>query len=130
MDQRFGKEYKLCNKQQIDALFASGRSQKQYPLVAKYDVQDLNSPAPFQIVIAAPKRTFKTAIQRNRIKRICREAVRKNKLELESYLKEQNRQLGIFLLYTGKEELISNKLEQKTAALFQKIIDDLQQNYA
>ena len=130
MNQQLGKEYKLCNKKQIDALFATGRSQKQYPLVAKYDIQSLNSTSPFQIVIAAPKRTFKTAIQRNRVKRICREAVRKNKSELESYLKEHNRQLGIFLLYTGKDELLSAKLEQKTATLFRKIIDDLQKNYA
>ncbi|PWL32912.1 MAG: hypothetical protein DCO96_00745 [Fluviicola sp. XM-24bin1] len=130
MNQQLGKEYKLCNKQLIDALFDSGRSQKQYPLIAKYDVQELKSNTPFQIVIAAPKRTFKTAIQRNRVKRICREAVRKNKMELESYLLEQNQQLGIFLLYTGKEEVGALKLEQKTKALFQKIIDDLQQNYA
>lgn len=56
--------------------------------------------------------------------------MRKNKSELESYLNEQNQQLGIFLLYTGKEEIEPAKLEQKTAALFRKIIDDLQQNYA
>jgi len=130
MNQQFGKEYKLCNKQQIDALFAQGRAQKQYPLLVRYNLHSLNTTTSFQIVIAAPKRTFKTAIQRNRIKRICREAVRKNKSELESYLKEQNQQLGIFLLYTGKEEIEPAKLEQKTAALFRKIIDDLQQNYA
>lgn len=130
MNQQLGKEYKLCNKQLIDALFDSGSSQKQYPLIAKYAIQDLKSETPFQIVIAAPKRTFKTAIQRNRIKRICREAVRKNKADLESYLEDKNEQLGIFLLYTGKEEIQQQKLEQKTKALFQKIIDDLQHNYA
>mmetsp|Transcript_10047 Transcript_10047/g.11680 ORF Transcript_10047/g.11680 Transcript_10047/m.11680 type:complete len:131 (-) Transcript_10047:388-780(-) len=130
MNQRLGKEYKLCNKRIIDALFDSGRSQKQYPLIAKYDLHDFKSNPTFQIVIAAPKRTFKTAIQRNRVKRICREAVRKNKTELESYLNDHNQQLGIFLLYTGKEEILPAKLEQKTKALFQKIIDDLQQNYA
>ena len=130
MNQQLGKEYKLCNKQLIDAIFAAGRSQKQYPLVAKYDVQDLKSSIPFQIVIAAPKRTFKTAVQRNRIKRICREAVRKNKVELETYLSDQKKQLGIFLLYTGNEEMVPAKLELKTKALFQKIIDDLQHNYA
>ncbi|XOV65955.1 MAG: ribonuclease P protein component [Fluviicola sp.] len=130
MDQHFGKNYKLCNKEHIDGLFATGRSQKQYPFVAKYDVQELKSTSPFQIVISAPKRTFKTAVSRNRVKRICREAVRKNKQELESYLKDQNKQLGIFLLYTGKEEILTEKLEQKVRTLFQKIIDDLQNNYA
>jgi ribonuclease P protein component len=130
MEQSLGKEYKLCHKQQIDALFSSGSAQKQYPLIARYQVQDLTSRTSFQIVISAPKRTFKTAVQRNRIKRICKEAVRKNKSELETWLKEHNQQLGIFLLYTGKEEILPSKLEQKTQNLFQKIIDDLQQNYA
>lgn len=61
MNQQFGKEYKLCNKQQIDALFAEGRAQKQYPLLVRYNLHPLNSTTSFQIVIAAPKRTFKTA---------------------------------------------------------------------
>lgn len=130
MDQSFGKAYKLCNKRQIDELFVSGRSQKQYPLVAKYDRVTLTSEVPFQMVITAPKRTFKSAVQRNRIKRICREAVRKNKTELETWLKDHDYQLGIFLLYTGKEEMPLSKLERKTADLFRKIIDDLHNNYA
>jgi len=130
MKQTLGKAYKLCNKKHIDALFVSGSYQKQYPLVARYEVRPLHNNVPFQVVIAAPKRTFKTAIQRNRIKRICREAVRKNKSALETWLESHEHQLGIFLLYTGKEEMPLPKLEQKTKQLFQKIIDDLQQNYA
>ncbi|GAB5417436.1 MAG: hypothetical protein Crog4KO_30180 [Crocinitomicaceae bacterium] len=130
MNQSLGKEYKLCHKQHIDALFETGNAQKQYPLVARYQTFDFKGDIPFQIVISAPKRTYKTAVQRNRIKRICKEAVRKNKAELETWLQEHNRQLGIFLLYTGKEEMPAPKLERKTKVLFQKIIDDLQQNYA
>lgn len=130
MEQSLGKSYKLCNKDQIDAIFASGQTQKQYPLVAKYDfIQKPGAPR-FQIVIAAPKRTFRTAIKRNRIKRICREAVRKNKKELETWLNDNNSQLGIFLLYTGKEEVSVLKLSKKTQDLFQKIIDDLHTRYA
>jgi len=130
MNQTFGKEYKLCNKRQIDAIFASGKSQKAYPLIARYSCLTTNSNIPFQIVISAPKRTFRSAVQRNRIKRICREAVRNNKAELETWLRDRNFQLGIFLLYTGKEEIPFSKLERKTANLFRKIIDDLHKNYA
>ena len=130
MSQSLGKAYKLCNKDQIDAIFAAGQTQKQYPLVAKYDIVQKSGAPLFQIVIAAPKRTFRTAIQRNRIKRICREAVRKNKAELETWLHENKCQLGIFLLYTGKEEIPILKLEKKTNDLFQKIINDLHTKYA
>jgi len=44
---------------------------------------------------------------------------------LESHLNEQRFQLGIFLLYTGKEEMDVSGLEQKVTSLFQKIIQDL-----
>ena len=130
MDQSLGKNYKLCNKEQIDSIFEEGNSQKQFPLVARYKELSLKDDVPFQIVIAAPKRTFKSAFQRNRIKRICREVVRKNKGLLESWLVERNRQLGIFLLYTGKVEMSSEKLNKKTQDLFSKIIDDLERNHA
>lgn len=125
MNQTFGKSYKLCNKKQIDAIFESGSTQKQYPFIAKYKVLELQSDESFQMVISAPKRTFRSAVKRNRIKRICREAVRKNKHELEDWLKNHEYQLGIFLLYTGKEELDPSGLERKTQQLFQKIIQDL-----
>ncbi len=125
MDQSFGKPYKLCNKKQIDTIFATGRTQKQYPLIARYQSMELNSNMPFQMVISAPKKMFRSAVKRNRIKRICREAVRKNKTELETWLNEHHSQLGIFLLYTGKEELTHEGLERKTQQLFHKIIEDL-----
>lgn len=125
MDQSFGKAYKLCNKRQIDSIFETGRTQKQYPFIARYKPMELNSDKPFQMVISAPKKMFRSAVKRNRIKRICREAVRKNKTELESWLSENQAQLGIFLLYTGKEEMTHDGLERKTQQLFHKIIEDL-----
>lgn len=125
MDQSFGKAYKLCNKKQIDSIFDSGRTQKQYPLIAKYKPLELSTETPFQMIIAAPKRTFRSAVKRNRIKRICREAVRKNKHLLEDWLKNHNSQVGFFLLYTGKEEIDVVELEQKIRKLFKKIIHDL-----
>lgn len=125
MDQSFGKEYKLCNTRHIDHIYGEGRTIKQYPILAKYARLELPTKKPFQLVIGAPKRTFRSAVKRNRIKRICREAVRKNKTILESWLEEHSYQLGIFLLYTGKEEITSIELEKKVQQLFQKIIDDI-----
>lgn len=125
MDQTFGKSYKLCNKKLIDSIFATGATQKQYPFVARYQTMSLPTENSFQMVISAPKRTFRSAVERNRIKRICREAVRKNKQILEPWLTAHKQQVGIFLIYSGKEEMTHEKLELKTNQLFQKIIDDL-----
>ena len=83
MNQSFGKAYKLCSKKLIDEVFESGVTVKSYPLIVKYKLVDLKGDTPFQMLISAPKRTFKSAIERNRIKRLCKEAIRKNKQILE-----------------------------------------------
>lgn len=120
-----GKNYKLCSKVIIDDLFASGKTVKSYPLIAITKTIEFNDNIPFKIVFSAPKRTFRKAVQRNRIKRICREAVRLNKSILESYLIENNKQLALFLVYSSKDELNSKQLEKKVIKLFNEIIKSL-----
>jgi ribonuclease P protein component len=126
----FGKSYKLCNQKTIEDVFQSGVSIKKYPLVAKYKIRNTKNRPSLQFAITAPKRNFRNATDRNKIKRLCREAVRKNKLGLESWLNTQDSQLVIFLIFTGKEEIPLVKLEQKTKALFEAILDDIQSHYA
>lgn len=114
MDQGFGKEYKLCSRKIIDGLFSEGEGIKSYPFMLRYQITNLPKDIPFQIVITAPKRNFKRAVDRNRIKRLMREVFRKNKHELEEYLKESNQQLALFIMYTGRDmpdyKLIEAKL--------------------
>jgi|TARA_B110000908_G_scaffold63113_1_gene76711 ribonuclease P protein component len=128
MNHSFGKAYKLCSKKLIDEVFESGVTVKSYPLIAKYKKVELNNDAPFQMVISAPKRTFKNAFQRNRIKRLCKEAIRLNKQILEEPLNNKKLTLGICLIYSAKEELAIELLNRKTQKLFNKIIDDLDEN--
>jgi hypothetical protein len=55
-----------------------------------------------------------------------RETVRKNKLILESFLKENQVQVALFLVYTNKEEMPYDVLFKKTEQLFQKLMVQLQ----
>jgi ribonuclease P protein component len=126
MDQRFGKEYKLCSQKIIQEIFEQKNTVKQFPFVLNYKVTSVPSDKPFQIVIAAPKRIFRKAHERNRIKRLCKETIRKNKLILERYLSEKKIQLAIFFVYTYKEELAYDQLEKKTVQLFTKLITELE----
>ena len=59
--------------------------------------------SPLQAGFAAGSRNFKTAVDRNRIKRLIKEAWRLQKNELKEQLKKQNRKLNVFFIYTGKE---------------------------
>lgn len=128
MDTKFGRDYKLKSKIIIDQIFDSGLSVKEYPFIIKYAITNPPGDKTFQIVISAPKRIFKFAVHRNRLKRLCTEAVRSNKNELEAFLKLKNERVGIFLIYTGKEELPIVKLEHKIEKLFKKLIIKLDEN--
>ena len=126
MDFHFGKNYKLCSPTVIDDVFENGTHLKLFPFVAKYKLVNLNENVPFQVVVSAPKRSFKFAYQRNRIKRLVKESLRLNKHSLEEYLLENNQQIALFLIFTSREEIDIKLLNKKTEKLFHTLIQQLQ----
>ncbi|MCO5260142.1 MAG: ribonuclease P protein component [Crocinitomicaceae bacterium] len=132
MNQSFGKEYKLCSKKVIDELFESGQRVNAHPLALTYKFMDKTaSKTPFQVVVSVPKRLFKHAVDRNRIKRLIRECMRKNKSILEDFLakeKYQNQQLALFLVYRDNKEPEYQFLYQKMTKLFVTLITTIEKN--
>ena len=128
MDQTLGKKYKLCRQKLIESVFKQGASVKQYPFVLHFLEVEEKLEAPFQITISAPKRLFRKAHDRNRIKRLMRETIRKNKLILESFIEIENRKLALFMVYTNKEEMPYDVLLKKTEQLFTQLIKKIQDN--
>lgn len=129
MNQSFGKKYKLCSKILIESLFKEGKSVKSFPYTLLYLKQENSEDVPFQMVISAPKKINRQAHDRNRIKRVTREAIRKNKFILEDFLIETNQQLAIFLVCTAKEELSTDQMDKKITKLFSQLIEKLQHDH-
>lgn len=123
MDESFGKKYKLCSKKVIAAIFEEGEQEKIYPFRLLYLATDLKTDAGFQIAISVPKRQFKKSPDRNRIKRLIREAVRKKKYILEKGISEGNQQLALFLIYTASEEETQQKIFNKIEILFLRLVE-------
>ena len=80
------KEERICSKLLIDQLFNGGNSHSMvaFPLRAVYVIKDRNEaqgtpPPQAKILVSVPKKYFKRAVKRNRVKRQVREAYRKNK---------------------------------------------------
>jgi ribonuclease P protein component len=125
MNEKFGKEYKLCSQKVIQSIFDEKKSVKAYPFLIHYSLIPLSSDASFQITVSAPKRNFKKAHDRNRIKRLMREAIRKNKLILEPFLLENKKQVALFMIYTAREEIPYDILFKKTTVLFTQLIKEI-----
>jgi ribonuclease P protein component len=82
--------------------------------------------SPVQAGFGAGSRHFKKAVDRNRIKRLCREAYRLQKQPLLDLLKKKERSLAIFFIYTGKELPGYHTVSDKIGVLLQKLMRDFE----
>jgi ribonuclease P protein component len=66
-------------------------------------------------------KNFKKAVDRNRVKRLIKEAWRLQKNSLHAKLKEQKLQVSVFIIYTGKDLPLFKEVYDKTAAILDKL---------
>lgn len=80
----FPKSQRLCNHTLIDRMFEPGNSSSMtaYPMRLVLRLEDRDGSEEMQLLISVPKRCFKHAVDRNRIKRQIREAFRTNRNKL------------------------------------------------
>ena len=103
MDNRhtFRKTERISFQKEIDRLFKEGEAFISYPLRIVYLKQKPFSGATVSILISVPKKKFKHAVKRNRMKRLIREAYRLNKTSLVSHFQEKESGLLIAFLFIG-----------------------------
>ena len=107
MDQTFGKEFKLCGKTNIDALFQEGKTIKSFPIKLIFRKLEVHTEQKFLFVV--PKKMIRKAHDRNYLKRCMREIVRKNK----AIFTVQETGVHIGILYLQQQRLPYKQLEQK-----------------
>lgn len=113
-----GKTERLKSRKIIERLFSEGKNFSLPPFRVYY-LEGIASASPLQFGVGVSSKNFKKAVERNRIKRMTREAWRTQNLPLQA----REKYLQVFLIYTARKipefaevreklEKIINKLTQ------------------
>ena len=116
----FKKEEKLKSRKLIEVLFKQGTSFSIFPFRVLYSFSE-ESIAPLQTGFAVSTKHFKKAVDRNRIKRLLREAYRLQKNELTTNLQKNKKYMAIFFIYTTNEILKYKEVAEKMDAALKKL---------
>ncbi len=119
----FSKEERIVSNKLIETLFGKGDSLSQtaYPLKAVYfQTSHYEEAAPIQILISVPKKRFKHAVDRNRVKRQIREAYRHNKHLLSETVPEGSLLLIAFI-WLSDRHFSTEEIERKVISLLKRI---------
>lgn len=114
---RFPKNERLSRKKIWEAVFEKGSRLKSFPLLLFY----LNAPLPEDVSVQAgfsvPKRAFRSAVDRNRIRRLMKEAYR---LEKPVIFNNMQGTYALVFLYLGKEMPDFRDISRAMETLLQK----------
>ena len=118
------KKERLYGKSVLDKLFGEGsRSMSAFPIRAVYRVDIAQEDSPqVRVMVTAPKRNLKHAVDRNRVKRLLREAYRRNKTYIVNDATAQKKQsVMIAFIWLDKKLWPSYDVERKVTNLLQRI---------
>lgn len=121
-----GKNERLKSRKLIEQLFSEGKK----IVVNPYKIYYLLFKGSFtlQFGVGVSGKIFKKAVDRNKIKRLTKEAYRAQKISLQEQLKDKNLQLFVFFIYTGKEIPDFNLVKEKVAMALKKLIVSVDEN--
>ena len=138
--QGFPKQERIVSQKQIDELFSSGQSHSltAFPLRAIYlvrkslckSVAKEEKPCEsvaIQLLLSVPKRRFKHAVDRNRVKRQLREAFRKNKELLASAI-PYGQCVSLAFIWMTDKHMPSDDVEQHVINLLKRIASTITVN--
>ena len=111
----YSKKEKLKSKKLIEALFTEGLSVTAYPLKLIYLPARFEDGAILKTGVSVSKRLHKKAVDRNRIKRLLREAYRLNK---DQYFNNSTTSYAFMILYISKDGTTFDALDKAMKKLF------------
>ncbi len=127
-----GEKEKLKSRKTIEHLFNEGKSFSLFPFRVIYifkenetlsgNPQISSVKSPLKTAFSVGKKYFKKATDRNRIKRLIKEAWRLQKNVLTDKMNSVRKTSSIFIIYTGNELPEYDKIFEKTGAVINRLI--------
>ena len=121
----FSKPEHLCGEKLITLLFTQGEAFIAYPLRVVYLIEPKKDNSTASVMVSVPKKRFKRAVKRNRLKRLMREAYRLNKQEILEKLNEKELQIHVAFNYVSDEIMDIAQIEKKMKVALQKLIEKI-----
>ena len=117
MSFKYRRKDKLKSKKLIEQIFTEGKALTVYPLRLVYIKTDFEDESILKTSVSVSKRLHKTAVARNRIKRLLRESYRLNK---PIYFNNSSASYAFMILYLSKDGITFDKLNKSMKLLFNK----------
>lgn len=121
------KEERICSKKLINELFTgNGRSMTAFPLRVVFMKRTIIDDQPrAAMLVSVPKRYFKHAVDRNRVKRQVREAFRRNKSIITQNLTDDHEAVAMAFVWLTDEKYPSSEVENRMVRLLTRISECL-----
>lgn len=122
-----GKEERLKSRKVIDQLFKEGKSFSCFPFRIVWQYKPGTTDGVLKAGFTVSTKHFKKAVDRNRIRRLMKEAYRLQKNNVQKSLENMGKPLAIFIIYTAKEIPVYTFVVEKIATILerlQKIINE------
>lgn len=121
------KEERICSKKLINELFTgNGRSMTAFPLRVVFMKRTIVDDQPrAAMLVSVPKRYFKHAVDRNRVKRQVREAFRRNKSIITQNLTDDHDAVAMAFVWLTNEKYPSSEVENRMVRLLTRICECL-----
>ncbi len=119
------KADRLHSRKEITKLFEQNNSLFVYPIKLIYAESSFDDGKVLKAAFSVSKRNFKHAVDRNRYKRLLREAYRLNRALAEQTIENQNKQFALMFVYAAKEHNDYKIVENSMQRILQKLIKKL-----